>query len=654
MDKMRFLENLWRSQALQKTRDDRSQVRMTVLAASSSAAEDSPVIDAEPRRVVYWNVYSRAAYLGEANKNGALLHVDATRRAETVALGVDQQAPHAQLRVLNIDEEYSECSYSVLAKGRRPDEDVYVLSLSDLATKMRKLHDSAVVQDDAASALMNFRPGVGPSTPSSHRGRVVDGLQNLGRSLFNGTPGSIRSVDVFGSPRRKGSILSKSSMASTLASDLFSTSGRSVSTAATSINSRDMLSMQPSSAAVDNQGKLLPPGSGSPTSPRQSRTRAQSAGPMEMMYAHKEEETTMVQQDTTPRRSADESHADANGSMRQRARSVMSPYEVEAQLSVHHQRSPSMARSPMGGRPLGPRVLNGSGTPNGAERGGTPAKDAADIAQPSSPVSRRKAVPFPSHVKDIPYTPTRRVVSGSKRRAPEDDEEDEGEVDGSQSPSRRHSSKRTAPPTPPKDRQPLTQPLRLRGDNARTPRQVERSTQGLKSRIRRNVARLDTSDKENSEALSGLAEELNELQGIATEYTSSVLADLTSRLEAWLSDASDRCLDNKQVIDRVAGDVEAVLQRLEEAERDAKDAQEVAQSLSAAPAPAECSLKHIDEAALQELQKKAKEHQVFKTRVDALQRKCELLTALESDGRLENAELHKVSARSASIRTPSC
>ena len=50
---------------------------------------------------------------------------------------------------------------------------------------------------------------------------------------------------------------------------------------------------------------------------------------------------------------------------------------------------------------------------------------------------------------------------------------------------------------------------------------------------------------------------------------------------------------------------------------------------------------HIDEKALEDLKRKEKEHKVFKTRVDALQRKCELLTALESDGRLENGELHK-------------
>lgn len=651
MEKTRFLENLWRSQALGKTRDDKCQARVTIVAASSTMAEDSPMMDAEPRRIVYWNVYdSSAAYLAEPSKNGALLHVNTGRQGgASVGLGPDQQAPHAQLRVLSIDQEYSECSYSVLAKGRRPDEDVYVLSLTDLATKMRKLHDSAVVQEDAASALMNFRPGHGgPLTPSSHRGRVVAGLENLGRSLFNGTPGSIRSVDVFGSPRRKGSILSKSSMASTLASDLFSTSGRSVSTAGTSVNSRDMLSMHPS-ANVDNHGKLLPPG-GSPMSPRHSRVRAQSIDPTEMMSSHKEEEATFVQDRTPQKTSSGERNGAGdetrNGSARQRARSVMSPYEVEAQLLQSnrrvHQDNPSVARQNVAGRPLGPRVLNGGDTP-GADR-------ELEAARAVSPSPRRKAVPFPSQgqkqeASNVPYTPTRRVVSGSKRRAPEEDEGEDGE-DGSQSPSRRHSSKRTAPPTPPKDRQPLTQPLKLRSDNARSSRRVDRAaSQNLKSRVRRHLVRLDTSDKENADSLSSLADELSELQGIATEYTSPLLKDLTSRLEAWLSDASDRCLDNKSIIDRVAGDIEGLLQQLEEAEQDAKDAEQVAQSLSAAstaPAPpAPCPLVHIDTSELEELRKKAKETRVFKTRVDALQRKCELLTALESDGRLENAELHK-------------
>ncbi|CAO1638739.1 unnamed protein product [Sympodiomycopsis kandeliae] len=645
IDKIRFLENLWRSQALQRTRDQKSELRATVAAASSNSVEDSPMMDAEPRRIIYWNIFTAATYALEPVKNGALLHVDTGRSGAILGLGHEHQAPHAQLRILSIDEEYSECSYSVLAKGRRPDEDVYVLSLSDLATKMRKLHDSAVIQDDAVSAMMNFRPGAGPSTPSSHRVRVVAGLENFGRSLFNGTPGSIRSVDVFGSPRRKGSILSKSSMASTLASDFFSSSGRSVSTAGTSVNSRDMLSMQPS-AAIDNQGKLLPPG-GSPTSPRHSRTRAQSAGPVEMMYVHKEEETSM-HQDKTPRRpasqillSADDSHTP---NARARTHSAMSPNEVEAQLAPV---GASTFRQSIGGRPTGPRALAGGSTGTPTRRDTAADSEISVVAAPTSP--RRKPVPFPSESAAVdrfqhPYTPTRRVVSGSKRRAPEQDP-DEATDDGSYSPSRRHSNKRTAPPTPPKD----TKPLSIRNQNVQpqppaSSNKTNVPLQSRKGRIRRQIARLDSSDKENSDALGELAEELNELQGIATEYTSSVLGDLTSRLEAWLSDASDRCVDNKSMIDRVAGEVEVLLRNLEEAEQDAKDAHQVAESLKAstvsAPPPL-CPLLHIEESQLDDLRKKAAEHAVSKTRVDALQRRCELLTALESDGRLENGELHK-------------
>lgn len=724
-EKMRFLENLWRAQALYKTRENRCHVRTTVIAASNASTEP-PMLDlAEARRIVYWNVYQRQAFLSEPHKSATLLHVDFTQTSGPVQLGPDNAPPHAELRIHSIDEEYAECTYSVMSKHRAVDDDAYVIALDQLSARMRRLQDSLALQEDQV-ALHNFRPGESPSTPASHRGRVVAGLENFGRSLF--TPGSIRSVDVFGSPKRKGSLLSKSSVASTMASDLFSNSGRSVSTAATSVNSRDMLTM---GGSIDASGKLMPPG-GSPVSPNTARSRAQSAGPIEMMLgtspgASRTNGPPSPQK--TPRRPASQildaskcdgqeerqpeaplntssdtplpqyphlASPDQRHSMDTTARpqSALSTYEdaeaLDADATVFldaENRTPSAKRAgPSAHRPTGPRALssqNASGPP-------TPSKVSFPTTSP-----RRKPAPMSNGAYDssaIPYTPTRRVPSGaSKRSAPEAEPA---------SPTRPSSKpKRTAPPTPPKDNKPMPLLPRANGDlnsymnggggvtgltstprkggagasdvsalsKHKTPTTSERSTLGLKGRVRRNLFRLDEGDKENSGALAELADELSELQGataaLAPEIDSPTLRELTSRLEAWLADASDRCVDAKTTIDRVAGDVEVLLRRLEEAE-EARDAAQVAASnaltasleqgfrddngddssgslgLSMRGEAAAAELEDL-KAKVQELEKRAAETEVFKTRCEALQRKCELLTALESDGRLENSELHK-------------
>lgn len=647
-EKLRFIENLWRARALHKARDRRSLLRSMVIPATSLGGNESPGgVDAEPRRVVYWTVYnSRSTYQEEANRTAVLLHYDARESSRAGPGKALEFAGHyAQLRLHSIDEEYGECNYSVHIRNQPDDDDEYVLPLRDLAKRMRRLHDSLMLPEDHLNAS-NLRPTEASS--ASHRGRMAAGLESFGRSLFSGTPESIR----FGSPRRKGSILSKSSVATSLASDLFSNSGRSVSTAGTSVNSRDMLSMASRGPAVDGQGKLLPPGSQSPRASTGRHQRAISAGTIDMVMSTHAEATQTSSQRQRPMSVALTANAETpiadlsltGGSLARRVR-ASSVGDATTETSSQPVVDQNMARQRVSTRPSGPRAV-------------------------PSTSPRRKAVPaFPESNSNIPYTPTRRVPSASKRSAPVDDDDDDDAENNSVRPgstdhpetkgtadARSRASKRTAynqtysdgndaPSLPEKDtvsplqpRKKAVQQQRSSGthNGAAAPSSTRRPLAlAMKGRVHRHLARLDEADKENLDCLTGLAGEVSELHGAASELDSPLLGDLVHRMETWIADTSDRFVDSKASISRVAGDVEVLLQRLEEYERELEDGggQEETTETAAAAAAA---MKRV-----QELEAKVKESSVYRTRCEALQRKCELLTALEKDGRLENGELHK-------------
>lgn len=72
LEKARFLEGLWRAQALYKTRHNRSHVRCLVIPKEKrerygSGGTNWPG-DQNARRLVYWNVYGRRSYLTEPSK----------------------------------------------------------------------------------------------------------------------------------------------------------------------------------------------------------------------------------------------------------------------------------------------------------------------------------------------------------------------------------------------------------------------------------------------------------------------------------------------------------------------------------------------------------------------------------------------------------
>lgn len=232
-EKQRFMENLWRAQALFKAKEFRSHVRNCVI--PSSIGEE------RIRRVIYWNIYSRRPYLIEPNKSMTVLHVDPEDQADVLPFGFENAPPGAIVRIHELDKETGQCSFSLSIKqsGKVAEEgvrDVQTISLADLATQLYK-----VAKQAGHHTMSDFEPrSNSPSTPaSSHRGRnLATGLEQFGRSLF-GTPNSMRSTgtgsDLFGTRRSKGSSSNFSRAASVSTRITQSTANTS------SIGSRDML-----------------------------------------------------------------------------------------------------------------------------------------------------------------------------------------------------------------------------------------------------------------------------------------------------------------------------------------------------------------------------------------------------------------------------
>ncbi len=65
MQKARFLDALWRAQALLKTRERRSYACSEIVAATHDPSDGSVLT---PRQVIYWNIYTRESYLTETRK----------------------------------------------------------------------------------------------------------------------------------------------------------------------------------------------------------------------------------------------------------------------------------------------------------------------------------------------------------------------------------------------------------------------------------------------------------------------------------------------------------------------------------------------------------------------------------------------------------
>lgn len=205
-EKYRFLDNLWRTQALFKAREHRSHVRCNVIPASASN-------DGHTRRVVYWNVYSRRTYLADAHKSDVVLHVDPEREADELPFGQEEIPAHACIRVSSVDDQTAFCTYAITFK-----RNVNGAAVADAGeihhTTIAQLPDALFRTSKALHRVMiDFDPRQGSPSPkspsSSYRGRALaSGLEQFGRTIF-GTPSSLRSSaagsDFWGGVKRQRS-----------------------------------------------------------------------------------------------------------------------------------------------------------------------------------------------------------------------------------------------------------------------------------------------------------------------------------------------------------------------------------------------------------------------------------------------------------------
>ncbi|EPQ30883.1 uncharacterized protein PFL1_01780 [Pseudozyma flocculosa PF-1] len=260
LEKTRFLESLWRAKALFKAKEHRSHVRCQVLPAMRphQQQQDRPDLDAaadhgldalaareaEARRVVYWNVYTRRSYLTEPHKAPLALHVNFQREADPLPLGPELAPAHAALEVVHVDDAYGECQMSTRSKLVDPERssEVTVVQCSDLPLRMAQL---AAETARLMGGQMRVHTLSQPATPSSsgNQHHRTGRLEQFGRSLlFGGSAGGGGSgaSDVFGSPARRTKSNASKSTSAYSSSDAPSTSSRAMtfSTNATSVSSR--------------------------------------------------------------------------------------------------------------------------------------------------------------------------------------------------------------------------------------------------------------------------------------------------------------------------------------------------------------------------------------------------------------------------------
>ncbi|TKY88305.1 hypothetical protein EX895_002657 [Sporisorium graminicola] len=294
LEKMRFLESVWKAKALFKASQSRCETRCTVLPASRSRVDSSDALlgAAQPssslrdaRKVIYFHLHSKKTYADELHRSAVAIYVDGDGTGQPTSLGSsDSIHPHAILDISQIDEMEEELVAQVRTKGAHDGGPVlgepHQLSSVDLGNHVTQLSDE--VDKRFGSAVRNYalsQPGTPSGSGFRPRTKAAAGLENFGRSLLFSASGAassissagISSLDVFGSPaRRSNSNASKSTFSSNAAS--ISSRGMTMSTAGTSISSR--------SGALE----ALTRGGGGPTnSPgsfrRFGRRRSSSVGP---------------------------------------------------------------------------------------------------------------------------------------------------------------------------------------------------------------------------------------------------------------------------------------------------------------------------------------------------------------------------------------
>ncbi|CDU23628.1 uncharacterized protein SPSC_02257 [Sporisorium scitamineum] len=291
LEKMRFLESVWKAKALYRASQSRCETRCMVLPASRSRADSSDALlgVSEPsarlrdaRKVIYFHLHSKQTYADEQCRSAVAISVDGDGIGQRTSLGSSDSAhPHAILDISQIDEMEEEFVAQVRTKAAHDGGQVlgepHQLSSVDLGDHIAQLSDE--VDKRFGSAVRTYalsQPGTPSGSGFRQRAKAAAGLENFGRSLLFSASGAassissagISSLDVFGSPaRRTNSNASKSTFSSNAAS--ISSRGMTMSTAGTSISSR--------SGALDalTRGATNSPGSFR----RFGRRRSSSVGP---------------------------------------------------------------------------------------------------------------------------------------------------------------------------------------------------------------------------------------------------------------------------------------------------------------------------------------------------------------------------------------
>ncbi|GAC94569.1 hypothetical protein PHSY_002142 [Pseudozyma hubeiensis SY62] len=292
LEKMRFLESLWKAKALYKAGQAGCDTRCIVVPASRQRLDSSDAILGgigsrsmlqDARKLVYFHLHTKHSYKHQLHQSALAMSVDDRGIDSRTSLGSSEPThPHAILDVSHIDEMEEEFVAQVRTKGAQDGDEVrgeaHTLSSADLGDHIAQLSDEV---DKRFGSGVRTHALSQPGTPSGsgfrQRAKAAAGLENFGRSLLFGVSGAassissagISSIDVFGSPtRRSNSNASKSTMSSNAAS--INSRGTTMSTAGTSISSR--------SAAFDalsRGGTTNSPGSFR----RFGRRRSSSVGP---------------------------------------------------------------------------------------------------------------------------------------------------------------------------------------------------------------------------------------------------------------------------------------------------------------------------------------------------------------------------------------
>ncbi|CBQ69493.1 conserved hypothetical protein [Sporisorium reilianum SRZ2] len=291
LEKMRFLESVWKAKALYKASQSRCETRCMIVAASRSrvgssdallGASDPSSSLRDARKVIYFHLHSKQTYADELRRSAVAISVDGDGLGARTSLGSsDSTHPHAILDISQVDEMEEQFVAQVRTKAAHDGGQVlgepHLLSSVDLGDHITQLSDE--VDKRFGSAVRTYalsQPGTPSGSGFRQRAKAAAGLENFGRSLLFSASGAassissagISSLDVFGSPaRRSNSNASKSTFSSNAAS--ISSRGMTMSTAGTSISSRSGALEALTRGATNSPGSFR----------RFGRRRSSSVGP---------------------------------------------------------------------------------------------------------------------------------------------------------------------------------------------------------------------------------------------------------------------------------------------------------------------------------------------------------------------------------------